>query len=533
MVKMEDKDVLKGLSDEIIQEMGVWNSSHPDATFLEIELKARELVSKLEARLIQGSAQDREIDRRSKGEEKEQPTCPHCHVPLISRGKRLRNLQGTMGRKIELKRTYRTCPKCGAGFFPLDEKLKLQPGSLTPLQLDHLVHFSTFQSFEKATKMLLKHHGVQVNVSTSRRQTEDIGACAEFVQNEDAKAKLLQRSSNSGGDVKRKKKVKLAVSNDGAHISLRGNVWGEVKTMAVGEVEENARPSKQRPNQEVKLVNISYFSRMTDSETFTELIIGELERRGFFEAELVAALQDGAEWIQSLIAALRADILRILDFYHAGQYISDIATLVSQAGTQLPAKWKNEQLHELKHQGAEKVLEEVLHLLQNNPHVEDLDKKVKYLQKRKEMMQYPQFQQKGWPIGSGSVESANVGVVQNRLKGVGMHWERKNVNPMLALRIGACNDRWEETRDQAFAQRLQTRRRERFVQQVARYNDLEQKVLKSMLHIFLLVSPSKPKETDVIIPSPETVTVSTDAETAKPHIPAKNHPWRRYTHAKK
>ena len=531
---MEEKDRLKELSDEIIQEMDVWNISNPDATFLEIEMKARELVSKLEARLVQESASKREIDSWSKRDEKERPTCPHCHVPLISRGKRSRNLQGTRGRKIEIKRTYGTCPKCGAGFFPLDEKLNLQPGSLTPLQLDHLVHFSTFHSFEKATKMMIKHHGVYVSVSTSRRQTEDIGASAEFVQNEEAKAKLLQKSSDLERDVKKKKAAKLVVSNDGAHISLRGNVWGEVKTMALGEVQENKRRSKQRPNQEVKLVNISYFSRMIDSDTFIELITGELDRRRFFDADLVAAIQDGAEWIQSLITAIRAGIIRILDFYHAGQYLSDIALLVGQAGHQLSDKWKEEQLHELKHSGPKNVLEEVKRLLKDNPYIEEIAKKVNYLQKRQEMMQYPQFQQDGWPIGSGSVESANVGVVQARLKGVGMHWERRNVNPMLALRCGACNDRWEETRDQAFRQRRETRRQERFARQVARYNELEQKVLKTMFHLFLLASSSKPKKTEFPIPSPQTGPVSTNsAETTKTSIPAKSHPWRRYPHAKK
>jgi hypothetical protein len=115
---MEENESLKELSDEIIQEMNIWNKSSPDASFLEIELKARELVSKLEARLIQDSAVTREIDNWSKKGEKERPTCPHCHEPLISRGKRLRNLQGTRGRKIEIERTYGTCPRCGAGFFP-------------------------------------------------------------------------------------------------------------------------------------------------------------------------------------------------------------------------------------------------------------------------------------------------------------------------------------------------------------------------------------------------------------------------------
>jgi hypothetical protein len=394
-------------------------------------------------------------------------------------------------------------------FFPLDEQLELQPGSLTPLQLDHLVNFATLQSFDKAAKMMFRHHGVYVSASTSRRQTEDIGSFAESVQNEQAKVKLGDKSSKAEENGKHKTVSRLVISNDGSYISLRGKIWAEVKTMALGEVQENKRRSKQRPNQEVKMTNITYFSRMTDSGTFTELILGELERRGFFDADLVAALQDGAEWIQSLIDALRADILRILDFYHAGQYLNDIAVLVSQAGTQLPAKWWEEQLHELKHQGSEKVLEEVLRLLQDHSHIEDLDKKVKYLQKRKEMMQYPQFQQKGWPIGSGSVESANVGVVQARLKGVGMHWERKNVNPMLALRLGECNDRWDETLEQASRLRLLTRRRERFARNQARYEELEQKVLKAMLYLFLLASPAKSKEPQVAISSNQADLVAT------------------------
>jgi hypothetical protein len=32
----------------------------------------------------------------------------------------------------------------------------------------------------------------------------------------------------------------------------------------------------------------------------------------------------------------------------------------------------------------------------------------------------------------------------NRLKGAGMHWEPGNVNPMLALRMNLCNQRWDE-----------------------------------------------------------------------------------------
>ena len=49
-----------------------------------------------------------------------------------------------------------------------------------------------------------------------------------------------------------------------------------------------------------------------------------------------------------------------------------------------------------------------------------MQEKLAYLQKRETHMQYPTYQQAGWPIGSGSVESANKVVVEARLKGAGM-----------------------------------------------------------------------------------------------------------------
>ena len=115
---MQDEQSSKELSDEIIREMQAWNASHPKASFLEIEVKARELVSQLEAHLIQESALARAIDDWSHREESERPTCPNCQMPLLSRGKRVRHLQATAGRDIRLERTYGTCPKCGTGFFP-------------------------------------------------------------------------------------------------------------------------------------------------------------------------------------------------------------------------------------------------------------------------------------------------------------------------------------------------------------------------------------------------------------------------------
>jgi hypothetical protein len=82
-----------------------------------------------------------------------------------------------------------------------------------------------------------------------------------------------------------------------------------------------------------------------------------------------------------------------------------------------------------------------------------MQEKLTYLQKREAHMQYPSYQEVGWPIGSGSVESANKLVVEARLKGAGMRWGRHNVNPMLILRNAVCNREWKHTWDTALAHR--------------------------------------------------------------------------------
>ena len=76
--------------------------------------------------------------------------------------------------------------------------------------------------------------------------------------------------------------------------------------------------------------------------------------------------------------------------------------------------------------------------------VETLDKSLHYLRERQEMMRYASFRAQGYPIGSGSVESANKVGVQSRMKGAGMRWGDEHVNLMLAMRNLAWNDRWDQ-----------------------------------------------------------------------------------------
>ncbi len=320
-------------------------------------------------------------------------------------------------------------------------------GGMTPRAEETLVRLASWMPFEPARELLEDLLGVQVSKATARRATLATGAAALAVwEAEVERLKQEAPQAPEGAD-------KQALSGDGAFVHLVGGEWAEVKTLALGEVTRNKRG-------EVCTQHLSYCSRLSDAASFAEATLVETHRRGLERATAVCAVQDGAEWLQGLVDYHRADAVCILDFAHAAEYINEIGQAVQAAGGRLPTRWLEGVLHRLKHQGPHRVLQHLTWLAARYPS-SLIQEKLTYLQKREAHMQYPTYQAAGWPIGSGSVESANKLVVEARFKGAGMRWGRQHVNPMLVLRNGVCNRRWHETWVTAVAQRQALRRSQR------------------------------------------------------------------------
>jgi hypothetical protein len=89
--------------------------------------------------------------------------------------------------------------------------------------------------------------------------------------------------------------------------------------------------------------DLSYFSRLTDAETFTRQVYVEAHRRGTETAKVVCAVQDGAEWEQGLVDVLRPDAVRILDFPHAVEHLAAAAELVFGKATPALKTWLDQQ----------------------------------------------------------------------------------------------------------------------------------------------------------------------------------------------
>jgi hypothetical protein len=342
-------------------------------------------------------------------------------------------------------------PSVRRGFFPLDEELELWAGHFTPSVYEGMTRLGTWMPFKRAVKEMKYFGQVSVTEATVRRTTEEAGAAYVAVQTAEVERLECTLPPAPAGPA-----LQL-LSVDGAFVPLVHQEWTEVKTLAVGTV---GAPVLEKGERVVHTTDLSYFSRLAEAEAFERLALVETHRRGTETAQQVCAVTDGAEWEQGFIDHHREDAVRILDFSHAAEYVAAAGQAVLGEGTPVFHAWLKDTLHQLKHGQPDQVLT-TLRARQvearargsgGEAAVETIQKSLTYLEKRQDHLHYAEFQALGYPIGSGSVESANKLVVEARMKGAGMHWARSHVDPMVALRNVACNDRWEEAWPQITAE---------------------------------------------------------------------------------
>jgi hypothetical protein len=159
---------------------------------------------------------------------------------------------------------------------------------------------------------------------------------------------------------------------------------------------------------------------------------------GMERAERWIALAAGGsgleEWLRTHFA--RVDAV-ILDFYHAAEYLSDLAKAWHGAEAPAAAAVGQHWCHQLKHQGGPAVLATLQGLdLQGRSAAarECYQATVRYVENHLHRMDYPMYRAKGWQIGSGPVESACKRVVGQRLKGAGMRWGEEGAEAVCRLR---------------------------------------------------------------------------------------------------
>jgi hypothetical protein len=273
--------------------------------------------------------------------------------------------------------------------------------------------------------------GISTSPETVRRLTEEAGTAQVAIEQQDLEE--LERSCPPepvGPPIQQ-------LSADGAMVPLLHGRWQEARTLVIGTVGQDQAGVPHTSD-------LSYCSRLCSADTFIRLSTLPTHERGTRGARTVVAVTDGAAWLQELIDEQRPDAVRILDFPHAVEYLSQAAQAAFGSGTREASVWLDEWVPRLKKQDPDLVLAALRRLPAPTSEAATARRTaLRYLCRRREHLAYASFQEQGYPIGSGIAESACKLVVEARMKGSGMHWKRTNVSPMLALRSVACSDRWD------------------------------------------------------------------------------------------
>jgi len=197
-----------------------------------------------------------------------------------------------------------------------------------------------------------------------------------------------------------------------------------------------------------------YVGRLEGKESFAKALWTRIEAAGADRASEVAWLGDGAAWIWTLKAEILPHAVEILDYRHARDHLHAVAGSVWGEGSRKARQWLNTQKKRLWTGRVDRVLKELRRLArQLGPPPRDASdddprrvvaSNVTYVENNASRMRYDEYRRRGYPVGSGVVESACGHVVAQRMKITSrMSWHARRAEAMLQLRCLIRSGQWD------------------------------------------------------------------------------------------
>src|ERR1035438_6625147 len=204
---------------------------------------------------------------------------------------------------------------------------------------------------------------------------------------------------------------------------------------------------------------ISTFRALSRSETADEFgyrIYTEAWRRGWEWATTKIVIGDGAVWIWNLADQHFPGAVQIVDLYHARQHLWDIAALLYPHDAAAKKRWMAPMKDLLDHGWTDLLVEWLREIAAEhadaNPGLtKEILTEAEYFETNTHRMQYPEFREQGFFVGSGVIEAGCKSIAGARLKRSGMFWTVPGSNAIIALRCSRHNGRFEDYWDEARA----------------------------------------------------------------------------------
>ena len=359
--------------------------------------------------------QDRQIARE-----------PHTLRAWRVHSRRAATLWTSFGKVTYRRRYYYRRSAQGArttGAALLDQRLRLQPGQVTPTLAGLLALMGVNAPFLKAARLVERFLLFPISENTLRKETERFGKLLQgleqtwLAQSQDPHwLQTRQREGPPGSG-------RLYASIDGGMVPFEDG-WHELKAVTwyrvtAGSVAPNAPEAPP-----LQAHHITYHCDRLPAEDFGLFLWATGCQRDADRAEELVFVCDGAAWIWRLVDTYYPHAVQIVDWYHAVAYLAEVARALYPTEKEKAQREAWLAAHEdILWWGQVDNLLWQLEPLTTHPTAGEAARRAStYYQHNQHRMDYARYREEGYFIGSGTVESGLKQIVALRLKEAGARW---------------------------------------------------------------------------------------------------------------
>ena len=354
----------------------------------------------------------------------------------------------TLAGRVELQVLHGQDPADGHWGCPVRERWGLSCHQQLSLALEDKLAFTVTAtaSYAEAAAVAGKW-GVAVDDSTLHALTQRLGAKAQ------ARAQEALKSPPSERQPQRAPTPLAVLMLDGWQVRQRGPGWGKKENAG------NPRGLARMEDRRLLPARTSWRhlrrTRRAGRENrggvagrsrgvWRARLHWEAQRAGLGRARATLVGGDGAPWIWNVAQDRWAGATQVLDFYHASQHLWELGRALHGPEEAATAQWVEPRRHQLRHGKEKRVLQEIAGLRARPEEAgEIIRREQNYFASHAGRMNYQSLHRRGWPIGSGPVESA-CRQRQCRFKRPGQFWTPKGMRHLGALTEARHNHHWDE-----------------------------------------------------------------------------------------
>ena len=367
------------------------------------------------------------------------------------RNRRTTNTIDTRFGAISFERWYyQNTQSESPGIAPLDVRLGVVATRMTPALAEVTGRLAADMPQQAARQMLTERFGITPSVEAYRRVVADLATQVRSVHDQEAVKQLvdwIEQARTSDG----KHDVLLQVGRDGVFVQTRP-CWEEASCGTIAVYDRHR-----------KRVGTIYLGQMPESKQptmtgrLTEVIQGVLRGAGSGKLKLRYVTDAGCHpqaYYREVLCKMKHPLTGrrlkwswCVDFFHACEYVSQLAASLFGSGSEAAHRWADAQRHTLRHEtgGVKKVIARAAQQKRRGGlkgTKKDFAPALAYLKKYKVHMDYAERKKQGDPIGSGITEAGCKVIFNQRLKQSGMRWHRATGQFIVDLRTANRSGIW-------------------------------------------------------------------------------------------